>query len=363
MDLSRPFSDQLESDADTSAYIDALSDGSSGPDLEYDNRWLAFSTAREGKAETQFSAAEPPNWRKVTDMARDLLSESRDLRVAVALAQAKLNLQGLVSLPESLRLMAGMLTNQWSTLNPVVDPDDGDPYARLNALEEMALNSSAWFKDFRNAVAVQNSQLGVVYVRHFEYALERSPAPEGEEVYSRAQLEGMLMSNPEEASLLSALVEGSLAGLDAIVEALDSNGVESYRHPDFSAAKQCLKNIRQVLPDPSALGGADASGDDDTGGTDSASSAGGGGGAGSRAARVEGINSRADAVKAIDLICAYLEREEPTNPATLLLKRARRLIDKDFIRLIKELAPDAASEVARVLGVDLSNYEDNEDSY
>lgn len=71
------------------------------------------------------------------------------------------------------------------------------------------------------------------------------------------------------------------------------------------------------------------------------------------------MNSRADAVRAIDLICTYLDREEPTNPASLLLKRARRLIDKDFIELMKDLAPEAAQEVARVLGVDLSSYEDN----
>jgi type VI secretion system protein ImpA len=52
------------------------------------------------------------------------------------------------------------------------------------------------------------------------------------------------------------------------------------------------------------------------------------------------------------LICAYLERSEPTNPAQLLLRRAERLIDKSFLQLVRDLAPDAVGEVARIMGVD-----------
>jgi type VI secretion system protein ImpA len=44
----------------------------------------------------------------------------------------------------------------------------------------------------------------------------------------------------------------------------------------------------------------------------------------------QSIESREDAIKALQAICAYLERSEPTNPAQLLLRRAERLIDKSF---------------------------------
>ena len=64
------------------------------------------------------------------------------------------------------------------------------------------------------------------------------------------------------------------------------------------------------------------------------------------------MRSREEAVRAIDLVCEYLSRAEPTNPAQMLLKRARRLIDHDFLQLIKELAPDSLNEVARLMGVD-----------
>ena len=65
-----------------------------------------------------------------------------------------------------------------------------------------------------------------------------------------------------------------------------------------------------------------------------------------------GVHSREDALRAIDMVCEYLESAEPTNPAQLLLRRARRMINRNFLQLMKELAPDALSEVARVMGVD-----------
>ena len=59
----------------------------------------------------------------------------------------------------------------------------------------------------------------------------------------------------------------------------------------------------------------------------------------------------ADATRAIEMVCNYLERTEPTNPAQLLLRRAGKLINKNFLELVREFAPDAVNEVARVMGV------------
>ena len=66
---------------------------------------------------------------------------------------------------------------------------------------------------------------------------------------------------------------------------------------------------------------------------------------------VGAIESRNDALRAIDMVCEYLERTEPTNPAQLLLRRARRLVNKNFVELVRELAPESLNEVARVMGI------------
>ncbi|MFZ4860456.1 MAG: ImpA family type VI secretion system protein, partial [Desulfuromonadaceae bacterium] len=69
------------------------------------------------------------------------------------------------------------------------------------------------------------------------------------------------------------------------------------------------------------------------------------------------VRSREDAVRAIDMVCDYLERTEPSNPAQFLLRRASKMINHNFLQLVKELAPDALSEVARIMGVNPDDVE------
>jgi type VI secretion system protein ImpA len=65
--------------------------------------------------------------------------------------------------------------------------------------------------------------------------------------------------------------------------------------------------------------------------------------------------SRDDALRAINMVCDYLDEAEPGNPAQLLLRRASRLINQNFLQLMRELAPDALNEVAKLMGVDPEN--------
>jgi type VI secretion system protein ImpA len=57
-------------------------------------------------------------------------------------------------------------------------------------------------------------------------------------------------------------------------------------------------------------------------------------------------------MRAIDLVCDYLDQHEPTNPAPLFLRRARTLLERNFLELLKELAPAALQDVAKSVGVD-----------
>ena len=64
-----------------------------------------------------------------------------------------------------------------------------------------------------------------------------------------------------------------------------------------------------------------------------------------------GIDSGNAALRAIELVYECLERTEPNNPAQLLLRRARKLVIKNFVELVRELAPESLNEVARVMGI------------
>src|ERR1700686_3161196 len=104
-----------------------------GEDLSYDPGLQELETLARGKEETQFSAAEPPDWKALRTRSLELFARSKDLRVAVTLAVASLELDGLPGFRESLVLVKGLIEKFWPTVFPQLDPaDDDDPLQRMN---------------------------------------------------------------------------------------------------------------------------------------------------------------------------------------------------------------------------------------
>ena len=63
------------------------------------------------------------------------------------------------------------------------------------------------------------------------------------------------------------------------------------------------------------------------------------------------ITSRDDAIQALARVCAWIERHEPSHPAPLLIKRAQRLMTKNFFEIIRDLAPDGLDSVEKIAGL------------
>ena len=62
------------------------------------------------------------------------------------------------------------------------------------------------------------------------------------------------------------------------------------------------------------------------------------------------IRSREDVVRALDKICSYYERHEPSSPLPLLLQRCKRLATMSFIEIVREMVPDGLSQVEVIAG-------------
>jgi type VI secretion system protein ImpA len=318
-----------------------------GPDLEYDNAFLELTQAAQGKPESQFEAAVPADWRDVKRRCERLFEVSRDLRVAVLWLRAQLRLEGVSSLAASLRLLTGLMDGFWEGLHPQPDPDDGDLYARANVLA-LLVDPDSVLADLRDANIVSLRGVGEVKVRAVEIAMGTIAARDDETAWSRTQVEQLFADAVAQGISLPtdiAEVQSQLAALTALLGERMSNADA----PDLKPLRQTLSTIAMLMPQVGTAGG-DAA--DDAAGADAPAAAGGGGQALSGR-----INSRAEALRAIEMVCDYLERAEPTNPAQLLLRRAGRLLNHNFLQLMKELAPDALSEVARIMGVDPSTIE------
>lgn len=322
-------------------------DAPCGPDLEYDNTFLELAQAATGKPETQFAPAEPPDWRQVHDISQSLFERTRDLRVAMHWGRAHIQINGFRALAEALRLQLGLLDRFWGQLHPQPDPDDGDAYARLNVLALLG-EVDGMVGDVRNALVIQNRSIGELRVRDIEVMMGKYPPRDGETPMTRHQVEQMLAAATAQNADLPGQVTGALANLKSLSSLLNEHvGIE--RAPDVRPLHNLISMVNQLMPTAGA--GDEASADAEEGNDASP-------GDGSAAPRASGkglsgaVDSRADALRAIDMVCDYLERTEPTNPAQLLLRRARRLINKNFLQLMRELAPDALNEVARIMGVD-----------
>jgi type VI secretion system protein ImpA len=74
------------------------------------------------------------------------------------------------------------------------------------------------------------------------------------------------------------------------------------------------------------------------------------GGSGAPAQPPGTIRTRDDVVKALDKLCEYFERNEPSSPVPILLKRAKRLVNKSFMDLVRDMASNGVSQVELLRG-------------
>ena len=329
------------------AWLQPLSgdEGPCGPDLEYDNTFLELNKAAEGKPETQFDAGAPPDWRSVREQAEEIFERTRDLRVAVLWLRAVVSQDGMVALVPGLRLVNGLLEGHWDSVHPVPDPDDQDPYARANALAILP-RMEGFLGELLGSSLIRLKGVGDIRVRDVEVAMGHLPARDGESSYPRDQLERMLVAAEQEGAGLRAqllLAQQGVKQLGALMDQHFGSGSSAELKPLLDVCGHSL----MLVPEADAEDGAVPVEGGDAGAAQSGSE-----GRAVRAGLSGSVTSRAEALRAIEMVCTYLERHEPTNPAPLFLRRATMLIERNFLELLKELAPNALDDVARIVGVD-----------
>lgn len=324
--------------------------GPCGPDLEYDNQFLALTQAVAGKPGSQFAAAEPPDWRKAVELAATLLERSRDLRLAIFWLRAQVHLAGYTGLVHGLQLLNGLISTHWETLHPLPDAEDGSAFARINAMTTLR-DAQGLLGDLRTMRVVGDRNIGEVTLRAVEIKSGLAVAQLGEAELSKEQLMQMVAAAVNKTPALRQEIQTAWA-LAQQLSGFANDKLGAADAPDLKPLEALLGAAVALLPPEPVAADAAASGAE----------------AGETGAALHGmtatlrglsgsVTSRDDAIKAIDLVCDYLERAEPTNPAPLFLRRARQLIGHNFLQLMKVLAPDAMADVARAVGVDPESVE------
>ncbi len=333
-------SDLDDAEALVSTWLQPLADEAApcGPDLEYETEFLALTQAAAGKPETQFGPGEPPDWRSVRQQSEALLERSRDLRLAVFWLRGGLHLQGYAALAPGLRLLTGLINANWEQVHPLLD--DGDAYARVNALSLLSSNA-ALIGDFRAAIVAANRSVGQVTGRDVELAAGLAQPLEDEAAPAKDQLARLMAAIVEQDASVRDQAQACMAAVQALQLAINEH-FDSSDAPDLKPLLVLAKAVAGLMPDDAEA----ADGDADGGSADE------GGSASSGRGLSGAVRSRDEALRAIDMVCEYLERTEPSNPAPLFLRRARQLVNHNFLQLMKELAPSVMPDVARIVGID-----------
>ncbi len=325
---------------DTDALLQPLGEAApSGPDLEYDPRFAELQVTGAGKPERQYGdklyPAESPEWGTVQEQSLVLAQETRDLRVAVWLTRSAARTHGLAGAAAGLALVHGLLMQRWDDVHPRLDAsDNNDPTMRLSALGPLTVPEAA-MADLRSATLVPVR--GSLSWRELELGLGRAEAAADETVPTETGVLQALQGLLQEHDSLRTTIERVCAASDGIHNVLDER-LGSHHQADLTP----LKRLTDVLKTAVAQVSGNEQGD-------AAAGAPGQPGAGAVGA-IGGLASRADVVRQLDRICEWIERHEPTNPAPILIRRAQRLMNKSFMEIMRDLAPDGVAQIENLAG-------------
>lgn len=327
----------------------------SGPDLRYSPEYAELDRALAGKPERVLGnsvvAAEPPDWRTARDKASALLASTKDLRIGVALARALLEIDGLAGFGDGLALVRQLVEQFWDTLHPQLDAeDDNDPTARVSAMAELTHRDV--IQALRSVPLITSRAFGPVSLKVIDAALAgaRAPAP--------AAGNGTAAPAPTAATIEAAFQEATTEALAQALAAVTRCADEARTlaekwaerlpgtGPDFTEFRRVIAQAQQAVK-------ARMDQRQDAPGAAQAPSPDGASAAGAPAPRprtLAEIDSREDVLRAIDAICAYYARHEPSSPVPLLLQRSKRLVTMSFMDILKEMVPDSIESVQKITG-------------
>jgi len=326
---------------------DVSSDSPCGGSLEYDPAFLELEREATPKPEQRIGDSvkpgEEPDWPDVKDRSLTLLRRTKDLRVAVHLTRSLLRTDGLAGLGEGLALIAAMLERFWDSVYPQLDHEDGDdPTFRFNALANLA-DWDGLVRALRDIPLVSSRLAGRFSLRDIEIANGTTPAPVdgGAEVPQMAAVEAAFVD--ADAGELEATADGIRSALDGLgrimsIVSAKAGGAGSL---DLGRLSSTLRSADKILAAQLGLRAP-------AGAVDAAAA----GAAPARVTPAGDVASREDVVRLLDRACDYFKRYEPSSPVPLLLRRAKRLITKDFLEIIKDMAPGGLSEVKSIGGIE-----------
>jgi type VI secretion system protein ImpA len=345
-------------------FADLSAEMPAGENLELDPEYGALERAALGRPETQYgdtiTPATPPDWREAEMIALRLLERTRDLRIMVHLAVARLHLSGVPEFADILTQIRLQLENRWAEVHPQLDAEeDNDPTLRSNVLYQLG-DPARVQRLLRDRPLANSARTGPVSWRDIEVFLGAVEPDPGKKRPTEALIRDAFEKTDQTA--LAHLRQGvdqavqEVTAIPLIFEATAGAGTGPTfggRHfndlskllVDIQKGLQRFEVIREQEPVPVEPEAAEEAVSEQTDAVPQPVVR--------RAAGVRSIaavNTRDDALYLLELASAYFRTYEPSSPVPMLIGRAQRLARMEFMEILRDLAPDGLGQAQVVAG-------------
>jgi len=328
-------------------------DNPAGPNLEYEDSYMALGRYLLPKTASMVTSddqeeEDSTDWVSATELAENLITQTRDIRIAVSLGRCALETKGLRGASSAINLVKSLLESMWTDVHPAPEADENmDLMMRYNALG--GLNAPEFISAIKSTTLVTSTTKQRVSLNTIEMAIGKKTASSDDERTQASGVVDEVFAAEDTTALVAAknYADQAVADLKQIVEiwrnevksleearTAEDLPFETMESPQFEDLSRTFldisRHIKERLPELELNDG-----DSDENGT-----------------RIAGqnITTRADAAAAITRIMEWFHHNEPSSPVPIMLDRARSMISKSFLEIVEDLGDGGIAEARKTMG-------------
>ena len=248
-----------------------------------------------------------------------------------------------------------MTEQRWDSIHPQLDPDDdNDPTTRINILVSLCDHETVLWP-LQQTPLLESKLLGRFNFRQISIATGKSTATSNEKEVNQTTIDAAIQDI--EADYLQQILQSITASLDNInqLENVVTDYVGIGNAPSFADLRGFLKECKTFLN--TALEGKGIGGET-TDNTDETTQS--GDVVSNSTKSISGsINNNQDVIKTLNLVCDYYKKNEPSSPVPLFIDRAIKMVGKNFMDVLKDIAPAGIDEAKIIFGKQHDEDEDD----
>ncbi len=326
---------------DIASLIAPLSeDAPSGPDLGFDIERQEIESAFERSISLSEGEADEIDWRATINLIVAQAQKTRDLWLAVYLMRAAAQSGNFELVVDGADFMAGLLEERWADFHPQLEEYE---FIGRKAPVESLTKLADFINPMNRLVLIEHPRLGRYTGADFlAFAKKGANAPNFG--MFRALIESSDTSDLEAVVGQFDRLRKAIERVDAVMTEHAEGDTSTNFDPTYEQIDALRKAVAAQIP-----GFEQAAAEEGDSWASDSSTAGRPSGDESDRGFSGGIGSRDDVMRALDAICVYYSRYEPTSPVPLALQRAREWISLDFMAVLEDIAPGSLDEAKRVL--------------